>query len=282
MSMTATAGRAESRVLWGIPIPPWHDVRWLQFVLHIGSSFVARSVFNIPREHWVAFGCLALGLGLDLLFGRFIYKKINFPLSAGVAGLGGCTLIYSPHYYVYWAMVVVAISSKALITYRGRHMFNPTNFALVVLLLLFPRDVTSMSSLFSGSLLTPLVFFATGSLTVLYARQALIAYTWIAGYLLFGVLRGLAFGHPLILTTGECLSPVFLMFAFHMITDPATTPRTPRFQIAFALTAALFDSILRELQVPNSYFFALFAVYPVLPWVLEYERNRVKAALLTA
>src|SRR5438445_2400672 len=57
------------------------------------------------------------------------------PRSALISGLSLCLLLRTPYALVAAAGAGLAIAGKFVIRIRGKHVFNPTNFALVLLLL---------------------------------------------------------------------------------------------------------------------------------------------------
>ena len=52
----------------------------------------------------------------------------------------------------------------------------------------------------------------------------------------------------------------FVLFTFYMITDPATSPGSPRAQIAFGLSVALIYGLLMAAHIVFGLFFALTVV----------------------
>ena len=52
----------------------------------------------------------------------------------------------------------------------------------------------------------------------------------------------------------------FLLYTFYMVTDPATTPAAPRYQVAFGLSVAAVYSILMAVHVVFGLFFSLSIV----------------------
>ena len=58
------------------------------------------------------------------------------PRSALISGLSLCLLLRTPYALVAAAGAGLAIAGKFVIRIRGKHVFNPTNFALVAMMLL--------------------------------------------------------------------------------------------------------------------------------------------------
>ncbi|MBI3556202.1 MAG: RnfABCDGE type electron transport complex subunit D [Deltaproteobacteria bacterium] len=257
--------------------PPLRDARYLQTLILIIYAFVARAFFNFERPHFAALICVAWAVALDLFIGKFYFKKVLFPLSAVIIGLSASILIDPDHWSYFLIVVTAAVLSKALITYRGKHFFNPTNFGVVLAIQLLPNHVAAIPHLFSGYLWPSVVFAVLGLLTVVLARQTAVSFSWTAGFIAVALYRASRAGSNVWVAFGPLLSSSFLLFTFHMISDPGTTPRTWRMQIAFGLMAAFIDGLLRVYQVPHGQFYALFVVSATLCWFRAYEERAVPA-----
>ena len=158
--------------------------------------------------------------------------------SALISGLSLCLLVRSNFHALACLAAVIAIASKFVIKVRGKHVFNPTDGALVALLL-----VTKQVWVSPGQWGTP-VFFAflmacAGSLVVTRAARADVSLAFVACFSALVIGRSLYLGEPLALPLHRLESGAFLLFAFFMISDPKTTldSRSARFLIA-ALVAA--------------------------------------------
>lgn len=150
----------------------------------------------------------------------------------------------------------------------SQHIFNPSNIAVVVTLVLFhevvgltpPYQFTeNVSGLWDWGV--PIFVLASG--IVLHAlftgRLALVA-AWIAGFLLQGQIRSWAFDIPPLVPILPMTSAAFLIFTLYMIPDPATTPIERKQQIAFGFAVAAVYGLLQALHVVYGLFFALVGV----------------------
>src|SRR5207247_3026269 len=61
------------------------------------------------------------------------------PRSALISGLSLCLILRTGSPGLATAAAVIAIASKFLIRFNGKHLFNPTNFGLVAMMALTPR-----------------------------------------------------------------------------------------------------------------------------------------------
>ena len=160
---------------------------------------------------------------------------------------------------------VIAISSKFLIRVNGKHLFNPTNIALVVCLLCTDAvwvspgqwGQTAFLGLFLGCL---------GIIVVTRARRADITFTFLAAYGGLSLCRALWLGDPLALVAHQLENGALLIFAFFMISDPKSTPDSRAGRVIFAILVATTALVLRfGYHEPNGLLFALALCAPVVP-----------------
>jgi len=200
---------------------------------------------------------------MDVLLNLWKTRQVIVPLSGVITGLGLGLLVESVSPSLLWPYVVapiIAIASKSLIRVHGRHIFNPSNFGLTVLLLLFPTVVTTTVTQWTGSLLMVGIIFVIGTFSAYRVSRLDLVLSFVGGFCL------MAFIEEQIRHTGYSLAfgPLFgaglQLFVLSMITDPKTTPNTSGMRIAFGLSIALIDSLLRLANNQYSLFIALFIV----------------------
>lgn len=257
------------------PAPAWNDPRYVQLFILAAYAMVAVELFHMDRSHWITLGCLLLALAIDGFIGVTFYRTIRFPVSALVVAFASSLLIDARSGYVYFLAVGLSLSSKAIFTYKGRHYFNPANFGVVVVLLLLPHTATGFPALFGGYIIPSVVFFLLGVFTVIYAGQALVSFSWLGSFMLFCFLRAQLGQGEFFMNGLIILAPSFLLFTFHMISDPETTPQSSWLKVFFGFSIAAIDAIFRLLEIPYGNFYALFFVSALLPLIreLRYERQ---------
>ena len=75
---------------------------------------------------------------LDLIIQYFKTKTFQFPYSASISGLFiGGLLTQDLKWYVYIAAGLIAILSKHIVKVHHRHIFNPANFGVLLVFLIF-------------------------------------------------------------------------------------------------------------------------------------------------
>jgi hypothetical protein len=186
-----------------------------------------------------------------------------------------------------------AIASKVL--FRApvapgvtQHVFNPSNIAVVVTLVIFASTVgltppyqftENVSGLWDWGV--PIFVLVSGiALHALFTGRLPLVAAWLVGFLLQGQIRVWLFDVPPLVPILPMTSAAFIIFTLYMIPDPATTPIKPRQQILFGLAVAAVYGLLQALHVVYGLFFALVlvcGVRGVLLYLADWNR-RVPAA----
>ena len=151
--------------------------------------------------------------------------------SALISALSLCLLLRTDALWLAAVASAIAVGSKFLIRVRGKHVFNPTNGALVALLL-----TTDLAWVSPGQWGTAAAFAFTmacaGMLVVNRAARSDVTLAFIAAYAALLVGRSLSLGEPLTIPLHRLESGAFLLFSFFMISDPKTTPDSRAGRIA--------------------------------------------------
>ncbi len=176
---------------------------------------------------------------------------------------------------------VLAIGSKFLVRYRGKHIFNPANFSLVTLMLLSDHAWVS-SGQWGSAALGAFVLACLGFLVLTRAKRAETTVAFLIAYagLLFA--RAIWLDDPLSIPMHQLQNGALLIFAFFMISDPKTTPNTALGRILFAtLVAGIAYTIQFVFYHPNGPILALIMCAPVVPIIDAVLRGRIYRWQLT-
>ena len=189
------------------------------------------------------------------------------PRSALISGLSLCLLLRTNDPWLAVIAAVVTISSKFLLRIDGKHVFNPTNFGLVVLIALTDGVWVSPGQwgniAFFGFLMA-----CVGSVVVNRAARSDVTYAFLAFYVGIVVLRGVWLGDPIEIALHRLQSGALLLFAFFMISDPKTTPDSRAGRIVFALAVALGAVFVQfGLFRTNGLLWSLVAWAPLVPLI---------------
>jgi Na+-translocating ferredoxin:NAD+ oxidoreductase RnfD subunit len=203
---------------------------------------------------------------LDMLLAYVLKRERLVPLSAYISGLSLALLLnYSHDSYLLFLPVFLTIGSKYLLTFRGRHVFNPSMFGVSVSLLA-GDDLISTAPAYqwggSWAMSAFLIMAALALFVIRIGRSALIL-AFLGFYLVQIAIRAWIMRYylpPEALLLGTLSSAPFFLFVFYMITDPKTSPASTRGQIALAFALTLVDLYLHRLESLYTFFYAALIV----------------------
>jgi hypothetical protein len=252
-------------------LPKFRDPR-----LHLAAVIITLQVlgqtafgFNLSiAQILVAIGtCAVLEVGIAF----FRQHVIMWPASALLTGNGVAFILRvpgTPHgdwwsmhgAWIFAATAAVSLLSKHLIRWRGRHIFNPSNFGLVLCFLVLGENRAEPLDFWWGPmsvwLALAIALIVVGGLTILSRLRLLVIAGgfWVAFAVGIGVLA--ASGHSMtarwhlgpisgwsfwwLLVT----SPEILIFLFFMITDPMTIPKGRVARVVYAVCVGLLATLL--------------------------------------
>jgi enediyne biosynthesis protein E5 len=205
---------------------------------------------------------IAAAIVTELVLGRIFFGKWLNLASAYITGISVGILVRSPAYWPFLLCSVISIMSKYVLRVKGRHIWNPSNFGIAVLLFLAPETMAILSIQWGNNLWPIVVIWTLGSIIIWRARRFHISATYVVSFFLFAFLRSWITGHPWQAEVAPITGPMYQLFVFFMITDPKTTVRSPLAQCVVAFCVAFVEFLLRLTQVVYAPIYALFLVGP--------------------
>jgi Na+-transporting NADH:ubiquinone oxidoreductase subunit NqrB len=248
------------------PIPLHRDPRTYQIL--VLSSLLAYGVAWLDLEVRPGRALLLLSTVLLTQYAcTRIWRLPAFdPRSALISGLSLCLLLRTNSLMLAVAAAVITIASKFVLRLRGKHVFNPTNFGIVAMMLATGGQVWVSPGQWGNAAYFAFLMACLGGLVVNRAARSDVTYAFLAFYLavLFG--RALWLGQPLAIPLHQLGSGAFLLFTFFMISDPKTTPDSRAGRILFALLVALGAGVVHfVLYRPNGLLLSLAFLSPMVP-----------------
>lgn len=188
------------------------------------------TLFSASLIIWVVLATQYVG-------GRLVKLPFFDPKSALISALSLCLLLRSNSPWLLVAGALATIAGKFLIRWNGKHVFNPTNFG-IVLLLLATDSVWVSAGQWGSYAFFGFLFACLGILTVTRAKRAdvTLAFLFFYGLILFG--RSYWLGEPISIPLHRVQNGGLLLFSFFMISDPKTTPNSRAGRILFAFLVA--------------------------------------------
>jgi enediyne biosynthesis protein E5 len=255
------------------------DPRYLIAFLITLVLVVAQFRYHIVGGYSRLVVALATCMATEALLSWFVRGRVVNLQSAYISGIS-LTLLVKPQGGALWPFVIggfVAIASKYVLQYRDNHLWNPTNFAVTMLLLVAPDRVSVLSHQWGNDIATNLVIWTFGLVIATRVRVVHITLTYVVSFLLFNSMRATLLHQPVLPEIAPITGPMYQLFVFFMITDPRTIVRDRRWQIGVAVIIAFVESMIRLASdqgwvLPTAFnaapaFLALAMVGPVAKWI---------------
>ena len=182
---------------------------------------------------------------LDLVIDYFNFKSWEFPYSAFISGvfIGGL-LTQNLAWHVYILAGIIAISSKHLLKVHGRQIFNPANFGILLVFLIF----NSQNSWWISS---PLILVLIFGIFILWRLKRFdVAVSFIAAYyILHAFIDGQAPVNMPMMGNMQMMmgnfyqsftnQSIIFFFAMFMLIEPKTNPAAGKQRIFYGILAAV-------------------------------------------
>jgi len=235
-----------------------------------------------PAQAGVTLGVALVTQALGSRLARFPRLELK---SALISGLSLCLLLRTRSLWLAAAVAALAVGSKFLIRVRGKHVFNPTNGALVAALLLSHGAWVSPGQ-WGNAAVFAFAMACLGVWVVTRAARSDVTVAFIAFWILLVFGRALWLGDPLAIPLHRLANGSFLLFTFFMISDPKTTPDSRAGRILFAgLVAFVAWYITFRMFRTNGLLYALALLslsVPLLDVLLPGRRHVWRAPVTSA
>ena len=250
------------------------DSRYLAPLLITCILLAAHLSFGI-LEGWERTAlAIMTAIGAELVMGTLTYGTWPHPASAYVSGISAGILVRSPFLWPYFFTSLISIASKYVLRFRGRHLWNPTNFGVSAVAFLAPGTVAVLSIQWGNVVAPMVVIWLLGMVIVWRVGRLHISATYVASFLLFSSVRALLTGTPWLANVAPITGPMYQLFTFFMVTDPKTTVRSKSGQCLVVFIVAFVEMLLRLNEVVYAPFYALFIVGPAALLVEQWLDSR--------
>jgi Na+-translocating ferredoxin:NAD+ oxidoreductase RnfD subunit len=208
---------------------------------------------------------LAIGTAIltELILGRIFLGKLPHIASAYITGISVGILLRSPAYWPFALGAAIAITSKYVLRFKGRHLWNPSNFGICVVLFLLPASVAMLSIQWGNNMWSLVVIWVLGSVIIWRLRRLHISATYVISFMVLAVLRASIIHQPVLAEISPITGPEYQLFIFFMITDPKTTARSKTGQCIVVFFVAVLEMFFRFDQSVYAPLYALFWVGPI-------------------
>src|ERR1700683_5114497 len=218
--------------------------------------------FGILESYQKTLLAIVTSISMELVLGRIFFRKWLHPASAYITGISVGILVRSPAFWPYALCSAISITSKYVLRVKDRHIWNPSNFGISVMLFLAAETVATLSIQWGNYLWPMLVIWALGSAIIWRLHRFHITGVYVASFVVLAFLRSWMTGSPWQSELAPITGPMYQLFIFFMITAPKTKVRSKRGQCMLVLLIALREMVLRLRRVVYAPFYALFIVGP--------------------
>ena len=230
---------------------------FITFILLVGHLF-----YGILESYERTAIAIVCALVTELVLGRIFFGKWLNLASAYISGISVGILLRSPAFWPYALCSVLSIMSKYVLRVKGRHLWNPSNFGICVLLFLAPETVAALSVQWGNFKWPLIVIWTLGSIIIWRAKRIHISATYVASFFAFAFLRSYITGDSWWAEVAPITGPMYQLFVFFMVTDPKTTVKSKKWQCIVVFFVALVEMLLRLNHVVHAPLYALFLVGP--------------------
>ena len=211
----------------------------------------------------------------ELILGRLMFGKWRNLSSAYITGISVGILVRSTFLWPFAVTAIISIMSKYVLRFRNTHIWNPSNFGISWMLAFLPFSAAGLSIQWGNNIWPLTIIWILGLIIVWRVKRLHITLTYVISFVLFSILRSIITGDSFLTEVSPLTGPMYQLFVFFMITDPATTVKNRNGQILVAFLIALVEFILRLNQFIYAPFYALSLVGPaaIVVQSLELKRN---------
>jgi hypothetical protein len=210
------------------------------------------------------FVAILITIGIELVAGRFFHGKWPFLASAYISGISLGILVRSPALWPFILCALFSILSKYVLRIGNRHLWNPTNYGVTMILFLAPRYVAPLSVQAGNEVWAVLVIWFLGGMILYNLGLLHITLTFVLMFIPLAFFRSWYTEDPWKAELAPITFPIFQLYIFFMITDPKTIVRGKRNQCLVAAVIAVVETVLRlAFKDVHSLLHALFLVGPI-------------------
>ncbi|MBI1362596.1 MAG: hypothetical protein GC134_01290 [Proteobacteria bacterium] len=245
---------------------PKIDPRWWLIINHITLVSLGLIAYDMRRSAVQVGFAFACGILSEILFSAVTRKQVFFSIrdrlmSATILCSATIILVRAEDWWFYGLMAVIGVASKyLLVNDKGRHLFNPTNFAVVFAVMVMPLYLQFRPDTFSASWVPMAVILCFAGMATITAKSWRAPLAYMGTIFLVGLPLGMMLGYHPVRVIGPEISVTTLLFCLAAMTDPQTSPRAPKQQLLYGSLIALVALFLRYNEVYYHQFVALFVV----------------------
>lgn len=244
------------------------DARFVPPILITLILLAGQLSYGILESYPQTLLAISTGIVVEIVLSKLVTGKYPHLASAYITGISVGILVRSPEFWTFALCAAISITSKYVLRYRDRHLWNPSNFGVSFMLFFAPFAVAGLSIQWGNNLWAVLLIWVLGTIIIYRLKRFHITLTYLLSFLALTFLRSWLTGHPFLAEAAPITSPMYQLFIFFMITDPKTTVRhSTKAQILVAVLVAFVEMLLRLTENIHAPYYALFIVGPIANFI---------------
>jgi Na+-translocating ferredoxin:NAD+ oxidoreductase RnfD subunit len=228
---------------------------------------VGQIAYGILDNYVNVIAAILTSLVSELVLARFVLGTKKNLASAYVTGISVGILIRSNILWPYIFTALISIMSKYVMRYKGRHLWNPSNFGVSWMLLVAGAYVAGLSIQWGSNFAAMGVIWFLGMGLVYRAKKIHVTLTYVGSFIILAYVRSLINNDTFFAEVSPLTGPMYQLFIFFMITDPGVAVSTKKGQMIVVAIVALAEFVLRLEGVIYAPFYALCVVGPVARFI---------------
>ena len=216
------------------------NIQFQQLINLLLLIFLAYGNATLQTSLYTVFILTIYATAFEAMLNYYIDSKTYPPYSAAITALGVVLMVGWVAWYIPFVVIALALLQKKFLKLGGKHIFNPSNFAVIAAMAIFyPKAAPIVGELGKNSFII-LIVLALGALILFRVNRLIISVSFIIFYTLL---------EHLIIGNSEPMwhfdefivkfySTSFIVYVTFMLTDPVTTPDNRKLQIFFAFVVA--------------------------------------------
>lgn len=228
---------------------------------------VGQFTFGILDSYVNLVAAIGTAMIAEAILARTILGTWRNLSSAYITGISVGILIRSNLLWPYVVTALLSILAKYVLRYKGRHLWNPSNFGISWMLFLSSMSVAGLSIQWGSNFAAMCTIWALGFVIVHRAKRLHVTIAYVVSFIVLAYIRCLITGDAFLAELSPLTGPMYQLFIFFMITDPRTTVSTKNGRIIVAILVALVEFVFRLYHYIYAPFFALFLVGPLAMFI---------------
>lgn len=247
----------------------------------ISAIVVAAHISFGVLDGWNKFGVAILAaMVTESLFSKLMTGKWRDLSSAYISGNSAGILVRSPMIWPFALCAAISIASKYVFRFRGTHIWNPTNFGIVIMLLIASDSMAVLSIQWGSNMWAMVMIWVVGFVVISKVKLFHVCAVYVLSFLAFAWVRSYMAGGLFLAEIAPLTGPMYQLFVLFMITDPKTTVSTVKGRMLVVFMIAFVEMFFRLGEAVYAPFYALFIVGPIalIIEILWREHNEKKVS----